>query len=347
MADNLQLIEQYIKGKAPDTELDIVLCMAEVKAKYNAVQNYTAKYFGISERTLKNYKAKFKAEFEARLEETMAEEVNDLAGINPNQFVSEEQTDKFFRVMYEKAVSPQGTARDRELYMEATGLSGRDYFHLQSVKANTLRWFIKQNLGKIGQYMDTKELGIMLQSSPYLYSGDKESAGNTERFIDKSLDDESFKLELMMAGLAFYSLYNGTQHPDLELLQTVVKLDRIEQNIKEPMNMNEVKDFAKGEDIVKDAPKAKDVDKTKIEALLQEIDELTSSIPKANEVKASDYSEATNKINNIVRTTKLPEIEDVEAKVSEHYEELQVLLTAEEKARAWMRQTTNKTKGDM
>lgn len=333
--DNTKLIEEYIKDKAPETELDIVLCMAEVKAKYNAVQSETAKYFGISDRTLKNYKAKHKAEFEARLEEVMAQEVDELAGINPNQFVSEEQTDKFFRVMYEKAVSPQGTARDRELYMEATGLSGRDYFHLQSVKANTLRWFIKQNLSKISQYMDTKELGVQLQSSPYLYNGDKESLGNTQKFVDKSLDDESFKLELILAGLTFYSLFNGVNHPELEYMQNIVKLDRLEQEIKVKMNLNEVKEFARGGEPRPTSNKS-------LDEVLLELEQMDNPRATMEDVRTKYSRGSQTKAKSLVKPPKLPDVETVVRKADEHRERLRVLLSAQDEIKAMIEDSKRK-----
>ena len=132
-----------------------------------------------------------------------------------------------------------------------------------------------------------------------------------------------------MACLAFYSLFNGLQHPELEYMQTIVKLDRIEQNIKEPMNMTEVEDFARGGEPRPTTTKS-------LDELLLDLEQIDNPKVTMEDIKARQGS--LIKAKSIVKPPKLPDVETVEKKVTEHYEELQVLLTAEEKARAWMRQ---------
>ncbi|MFC0235143.1 hypothetical protein [Fictibacillus phosphorivorans] len=347
MKDKLKIIEEYVAQNNPTTPLDIALGFAYLKATAEVTQAEYSKVLGISDRSVRKYISDNKTEYDEEFAKWEAEKVPEVDIDNLSRTLTEEQLDKFIDGLVRAAISPNATVRERQQLIDFAGLTADDLLNLQAVKAKSIRWFIKQNLSNISHYMNTKELGITLQSSQYLYHGDKESVGNSKRFMSASLEDESFKLELMLAGLTFYSLYNSVEHPDLELMQTIVKLDRLEKGINEPMNMRELKGFAKGENILDQENKTKTkaselATKKRLDELLVEIDNLTKHIPKAKKVNASDYRNATEKVVKLTKTPDLPDVEEVEKRATEHYEELQVLLSTEDLVRSWIEESKRK-----
>lgn len=309
-------VSEYLAEANPADELSHVLAYAHLKQTYQVSQAEYQKLTGVNERTLRSYISKNRKEYEEQLE--ASKPTNLIDPDNLQTTLTEEQLDQFIAVTIQKAISPEGTVADRKLLIELTGLKAEDIMNLSQVKNKSLKWHIKNNLSKLSKVMDTKQLGIMLQESPYLYHADKESKGNSKRFVDARFEDESFKLELMYWGMVFISMYNSNAHPDLDLLAKAVRINRLENNISEPMNMSDVKAFAKGKDIEQTAPKK--ATKAEIESLLKQLE---------NEF-GEEYSNARKSVKDVVKPPVFPEVEEIEAKSSKYFNELLVITSVEE-----------------
>ncbi|PGV52472.1 hypothetical protein [Bacillus sp. AFS037270] len=309
-------IAEYLTENAPDDELSHVLAYAHLKQTYQVSQAEYQKLTGVNERTLRTYISRNRKEYEEQLEASKP-----TMQIDPDKLQSaltEEEFDQFIATSIQKAIGPDSTVADRKLVIEMFGIKAEDIKSFNQIKNRSLKWHIKNNLSKLSQVLDTRQLGIMLQESPYLYHADRESKGNSQRFIDTSLEDESFKLELMYWGMVFVSMYNSNAHPDLDLLANAVRINRLENGIKEPMNMSEVKAFAKGKDIEKTAPKK--ATKAEIESLLKQLEKEFGE----------EYSHARKTVKGVVKSPEFPEVEEIEAKSSKYFNELLVLTSVEE-----------------
>ena len=338
--ENKKQLEEFIKEFAPSSQLDTALCYAETKVRFSARQKDVAELLGISDRTLRSYCSTYKAEFEARIAELEAEIEPEIDINNHNRILSEQDLDKFIQSLIKSATGANSDSRSRQQFIDFFQITAQDVMQLSTAKTSALRWWLRGNIAGINKYMDSKELGISLQQSPYLYHADKESIGASEKFVNASLEDEAFKKHCMLMGLTFMSLYNNVEHPELKLMQTIQKLDYLEADIKPEVNKNELKAYSNGQDIVKDDKVKKVTTNTpKIEAMLAEMDELTSTFSK---VKASEYKDVQGKALQLVKPPVLPEVEQVEQKANEHFDEIQVLLSAEDTVRAWMNETTRK-----
>jgi hypothetical protein len=347
--DRQQKINEFLAESKPSDALSHVLAYAYLRAKYQVTQAEYNKLTGLNERTLRSYITKHREQYEAELAKHKPELTIDEDSLQTT--LSEEQLDAFINNIIKRALSPNSSVREWEFLVNFTGLQAEDVLNLGQIKSKSLRWFIKGNLSKISKYMDTKQLGVMLQESPYTYNGDKESIGNTERFITASLEDESFKLELMYFGLLFLSLYNQKAHPDLELVATAVRLNRLEKGLQQPVNMTEVKKFAKGKDIEEQSNQSKL--RKNIGELIKELEAVTGFT--ANTVLSDEYKQARENVSKALKAPDIPDFEEVEKKTSKYYWELLVLTSAEEELRAMLEgcpveylfNTKNKQKGEM
>ncbi|SID32886.1 Uncharacterised protein [Mycobacteroides abscessus subsp. abscessus] len=127
----------------------------------------------------------------------------------------------------------------------------------------------------------------------------------------------------MYFGLLFLSLYNQKSHPDLDLMATIVRLNRLEAGINEPVKKFEVQKFAKGKDIE---------DKKLVPMTEKERKDLISNL-KYLGVDTDLYFKRTN---DVVKPPVIPDVEEVEEKASEYFEELLVLASVEEQIQHWM-----------
>jgi|GEM_PF-4490963 len=322
--DKQQKIEQYLTETAPKSQLDIVLAFAEVKVRYGATQKEVAKFLGINDRSIRQYISNYKEEYEARLAE-LEEEVEPEIDISQlGRTITEEQLDKFVDSLFKSAIT--GSARDKQLFIEFTGLSADEVLTFQKNKAKSLRYWIRGELGSISQYMNTRTLGLMTESSELIYRGTKDSAKNPQNYVNKDVSDESFAKELMFWGLVHLNLLNGIEHPDTELMATAVRLDRVINNIPETFNKHEVKKYAKGEPISEVKKKVSD------EEWMQML----------TEIFGKDEAEEIMYRKRIAQNTvKAPEVVkvDVEQRATKYQDELEVLLTAEEHMKKLIRET--------
>ncbi|RSK27469.1 hypothetical protein EJF36_11555 [Bacillus sp. HMF5848] len=326
MADNLKQMQEFLAEANPSTPEDIVLCFAYCKVHFEATQSQFSKEIGVSDRTLRKYISDNQTAFDeekAQQEATKEPEadVNNLA-----RTLTNEQLDAFLQNLIQSAIKPSASTKDKQLLIDFAGLSGQDLLNLTAVKKRSLHWFIKEELSSISQYLDSRQLGIMLEESDKLYREDRESKENTQNFVDADISDESFRLELMYYGLLFMSLYNQTQHPDLELLQQAVRLDRIQKGKATPLNKRAVKLYAKGNSIKQDANK-KPISDEKIKQMYVEV------------FGKDEAEKMLSEVRSAKQTTKPPEIDksDVKQRATEHQEELEILLSVEEEIQKMMR----------
>jgi len=255
MSGKEKVIAEYLESSSPTTNLDHSLAFAYLKVTAEVTQKQYAEAVGISDRALRKYIADNRADYDEEIErlEAELEKPLDLSSLS-SRTLTEEQLDKFVDVLYKSAIT--GNARDRQLMIDFTGLTAEDVMNLQSVKQKSLRWMIKGELSSISSYLDTKELGVMIEESPYLFRGDKASAKNPHNFVQADIQDEAFIREMAYFGMLFVSIYNQSGHPDSEVLSQAVRLDRLEQGTAQPLNKYEVKKYAEGKNIKQTAPKA-------------------------------------------------------------------------------------------
>ncbi|MFJ7510028.1 hypothetical protein ACIQW7_11270 [Peribacillus simplex] len=323
--DNKQLTEEYLKGKAPTTQLDIALAYAEVKGRYGALQKDVASILGINDRSLRQYISNNKEEYEARLAELQDELETEIDYSKLNtRVLSEEQIDKFVENVFKKATSKDASVREWEFFLNFTGLTATEVLNLQEAKAKTLRYWIKAQIAMLKQYMNTRTLGLMTETSKLIYRGDKGSQGNSQNFVDSSVEDESFKKELMYWGAVHLSMMNSVEHPDLELLATAVRLDRIEKDIPEAINKYEVKRYEEGDFTPRKSDKT--LDEMMLDLYVMEHG-ATRGREEFEKMKA--IKQSAPKAPKAVKPPELDKV-DVELRASKYEDELEVLLTVSE-----------------
>ncbi|MGP4068370.1 hypothetical protein [Halobacillus sp. B29] len=332
MADkHTDLIEEYLAEIMPSQAIEHAIAFGYLKGTDSQItQTMYSEKAGINSRTLRKYIAENKQAYEEELERAKenAEPEIDITSLD-SRSLSEEQIDKFIEVLYQSAIT--GNARDRQLLIDFTGMTATDVMTFQNTKASTLRWHIRSTLSTISKHMDAKALGINLAESPYLYRGDKPSNGNTQNFVNADLEDESFKLELMYWGMAFMSLYNQVEHPDLQLVSQAVRLERMEQATAQEINRAEVKKFEAGKDIKANKNPAND------EALYSKLREV---------YPAEQADEMIQTMQDAKKVTKPPEVdkEKVEQRASQHEDKLEVLLSVEDELKAMMKKADLKNR---
>lgn len=331
MTDNIKKIEEYIAEHKPNDAESHVLAYCFCKVYYSATQKQYAESAGFSDRLLRSYISDNRELYDGELERL--QDIKDADSpptdftIMANRTITDEMLDKFVDSLFKDALT--GNARSKQLFIDFTGLTSEQVLTLQKNKAKSLRYWIRENLGSISQFMDAKSLGLMIESSPYIHRGNKESANNAQAFVDADFTDESFAKELMYWGMVHLSLLNNVAHPDIELLSTAVRLDRIEAGVPETFNKYEVKQYAKGESI---SDVKKTVTDTEMEQMLTEV------------FGADEAEEIMFKRSLAKDTVKAPKVDkvSVEQRASKHEDKLQVLLTTEEELRHMMQQTLKK-----
>ena len=335
---DVKKIEQYLTENKPTDAESHVVAFAFVKVMYGATQKAYAEATGINDRSLRNYISDNQELYEEELERL--EELKDADSptadfsILANRAITEEMLDKFVDSLFKSAIS--GNARDKSLFIEWTGLTAEQVLTLQKNKAKSLRHWIKTEIGNVNQYMDTKSLGLMIETSPYIFRGNKDSKNNAQAFVDADLTDEGFKQELMYWGATFLSMMNNAEHPDLELLATAVRVDRLSKDIPEAFNKFEVKRYA-------DADFTPEKQNKTLDELLLELCELEHG--KGSFKAKEEYEEIkSQQMQNVGKAVKPPKFDkaEVKARASEYEDELKIILTAEEQMRHWMNETTKK-----
>lgn len=317
MAEKDKQIKGYIAEHQPNDAVAHVIAYAFCKVMYGATQKAYANEAGFSDRQLRQFISNNKELYEeelTRLEELDTDKPN--FDILANRTITEEQLDNFVDALFKSAVS--GNARDKQLFIEFTGLTSEQVLTLNKNKAKSLRYWIRGELDSISSYIDTKTLGIMSESSELIFRGDKGSKNNTQNYINKDVADESFALELMYWGAVHLNLLNGVEHPDTSLLATAVRVDRLEKDVAETFNKAEVKKYAKGEAItegIKNVTEAEWIEKLSGTFSPEEIEDI---LYKKRMAQASKPTAP-----EVVRA-------DVEQRASKHEDELRVLLTAQE-----------------
>ncbi|MCE7793451.1 hypothetical protein K8O68_13580 [Salipaludibacillus sp. CUR1] len=342
-----ELLQEVLEDFQPNSPEEHAQAFGYLKGLDSSItQAKYSKAIGISDRGLRKYLSDHKETYEEEIErgKEEAEPEIDLNSMQSRQ-LSEEQIDEFIKSLYESAI--QGSARDKQLLIDFTGMTANDVMVFQNTKASSLRWFIKNSLSSINKHMDTRQLGIMLEESDKLYRGNKKSAGNTQNFIDADISDESFKQELMYFGLLFASLYNQTEHPDLELLAQAVRTERAKNKASQLLgnsasNKN-VKKYALGKDW--DKQKQSKTSPEEWEQFF--IHDLGYSKQEAKE-KIEVMQQAKS-------ATKAPDVdkEQVRLRESQYEDELEVFVDTQEELQSMIRKSerqnrkkNNKQKGE-
>lgn len=329
----VRVIKDVLEERGPGTPLAHAVVFALLSAQEGITQREYSEAIGVSDRTIRKYIAQHKAEYEAEFKRAEAE-LRQLQGRSRQKEMTGTQIDAFMDILIEKATSDTGTTQDRKLLIEFTGLNGADLIQRNAVKKSTLRWFIFNNIGTISSYLNTREMGIQLEETDLLNREDKESENNVQNFIDRSIfSDTAFLRECAYFGLLLISIYNETQHPDLELLGDAVRLERIldgrGKSARELIGANR---YAEGKDYYRrTAPYSED----EIRAMLTDLySGPTSKLTRA-EIEAqvnSDMRELGGAVPafNSLKNIETPDREQVIKRVTEAKDLLDVQLNATE-----------------
>lgn len=318
--DKQRMMIEYIEEKQPSNPLTHSLAFAYLKGKLEITQKQYAETVDVSARTLRGYisdnRVAYEKELKRAVEEVKAGKPEALAG----RLLTEDQLDVFVESLVNAAINPKASVRDRQLLIDLLGVDGKSLLELQDTKRTTLRWWIKGNISTLFRKgLDTREIGIMLETSDLLQREDKEAENNGQQFVDMDIEDEGFKLEMIYFGLLFTSMYNQIKHPDLEVVATAVRLDRLERGVEQIEDVKSIRPYAEGKDSVYTEPKPMTE-----ELYLQFIEEIAETEAEYEQLK-QDYSSS-------IKTVKPPKIdrEDVRERQSKHEKELQVFVTHEE-----------------
>lgn len=318
MSDREQLVAEYLENNPPSSNLDHCLAYAYLKVNHEVTQKQYAEAVGINDRSLRKWISENKDDYEEAVERYEAEVEKPLdLSILSSRSISEEQLDKFVDVLYKSAIT--GNARDKALFIEFTGLTAENVMDLQSIKQRSLRWMIKGELSSISQYLDPKQLGVMMEESPYLYRGDKQSSGNSNNFVQADITDEAFVREMAYFGMLFTSLYNQTAHPDMDVVAQAVRLDRLEQGTAQALNRNNIKQYAEGANI---KPKvSKPVTDEQLITMWMELGD--------NRHTATERVLEAKKAKQVVKPAEIkPDV--VRERATQHEDALQVLVSVED-----------------
>ncbi|MDM5313371.1 hypothetical protein [Peribacillus frigoritolerans] len=333
--DTEKLIAEYLESNSPSTALDHALAFAYLKVTGQVTQKQYAEAVGISDRALRKYISDNKEDYDEEIARIEAEvdKPLDLSSLS-SRTLTEEQLDKFVDVLYKSAIT--GNARDKQLFIEFTGLTAEDVMNLQTAKQKSLRWIIKGELGSISKYFDSKQLGIMIEESPYLFRGDKQSTGNPNNFVQGDITDEAFVREMAYFGMLFCSMYNHTAHPDTEVVSKAVRLDRLEQGIRQAFNRQEVQKYIEGKNIKPDPP-AKPMTDDEYRQMLIDLASLDGR-PDLEEIEREVESrrEARKVTKEVVKPAEIkPDV--IEKRATQHKDALEVFTGYEKDLKSLLR----------
>lgn len=328
-----RLVSDYIAEVQPSNPESHVLAFAYCKVNFECSQALYSKHAGFSDRGLREYISKNREMYDAeviKLEEDK-EKPFDMTNIS-SRALTEAQLDKFIEVLYQSAI--KGNARDRQLLIDFSGLTATDVMNLTEVKTKSLRHWVKSHLKTIKHYLNVKTLGLMTESSKYIYRGDKKSGKNPQRYINAKLTDEDFKRELMYWGAVHLNLLNNVEHPETELLATAVRIDRISAGESEEFNIHAVKRYAKGKNISPDKKSSGSIEHLR--------GKLIETLGEDKAVEAI----ATFRLSK--NTVKPPEFEsvDVQQRASQYEDELILLLSTEEEISYMLKNQLKNRKGE-
>ncbi|MBY8908880.1 hypothetical protein K6L05_03655 [Salinicoccus roseus] len=314
------IVQEIIEEQQPKNDVDHVEVYAYLKATQGTTQDRYAKAVGFSPRSLRAYISNNRELYEQALAD--AEEEAQADRYDPNNMqgreLSEEDLDAFVQGMIKSATKGDATPRDRALFVEFFGLKAEDIVNLSQSKNKSLKWLIRNNLPSISQYMDTKELGLALEESPYIDRGDRDSRGNKQAFVDADINDEAFKLELMQWGLVFLSLYNNVRHPDTEYLMQAVRVAKIQRGEAVPrINKGRLKKYASAKRWKEEGSKT-----------LSD-SEIRGKLIEAGYSKAEAEEIVANKQQATVEPPDV-DTEEIEQRASQYEDQLEVLLGTED-----------------
>ncbi|WP_017549367.1 hypothetical protein [Salinicoccus carnicancri] len=331
MAEETQKTEfqEFIEENKPTGSEQTALLHAYCKVHFGTTQEAYSKELGFSSRLLRTYISEHRELYDQELKTQEEIKAPEYDPTSLNRSMTEEQLDKFVQNLIEQAIRPDASVRQQQLLIDFTGMSSNEVMNLQAMKQRSLRWFIKNELGSISKYLDTRDLGVMLNESTLLDLGTVETKGSRQKFVDTTISDEGLKLEALYYGMLFMSLYNQVEHPDLKLMQEALRLDRIERGTARPLNKREVRLYAKGKNVQK---------KERLKLSDAELVKKLSVVFDKKEAK-----EIVKNRGTALKPTATPEVDPVEVKagVSKHDKELQVILDTQEEISKMLLAETN------
>jgi hypothetical protein len=228
-------VKQYLKEKGYNLNDDkeFLRAFADVKINLQASQEEFASAVGITSRTIRNKIAKDRAYYNACLEE-FSSQAQEQEGL------SEEELSKFVDNVIKLGTNPK-SAKDIQVFIDFFEITKQDVKNIIEMRKSSLRAWVKD--ASI-DYMDRRNIATVLDSMDVLYQGTKDTVGATDKFINMDIEDDLTKLRLMYAGLLFMSLWNQVEHPDLEYLGTLVRLEQVKQGRAKKPNTKNIKELS-------------------------------------------------------------------------------------------------------
>jgi hypothetical protein len=329
-----KVIADILEERQPRTPQAHAITFAYLSATENVTQREYADAIGLSDRSIRKYIALHKAQYEEEYRRAEGELKQALGRGKKQREMTGSELDAFLDILIQKGTDPNGSTQDRKLLIEFTGLSGKDLIQRDAQKKSSLHWFILNNLSTVSGYMNTRELGINLTETDIIYREDRDSEDNLQRFVDKSIfADTAFFRECTYWGLVFLSMYNETQHPDLELLGDAVRLERIIAKPGDTVDPHKVdyraRRYAEGKDYrLEDRTK----DTRSLEDMLIELntDHKTTRAEAEKKVKEFLKEGETEKAYNSVKNIETPPREKLVQRVTDASELLELYLSPDE-----------------
>lgn len=199
----------------------VVQALAHCQALYDCSQDDFADNPAVKMvvRTVRNYKK----EFEELYVECFNKYKQEPKPLDIEITIEEDVMENVYQNLLAKLSNPRTQVKDISAILTYFNISGTELRQYAQLRGASMRGFIRDNEKVLIPDEETVSLvKATLAESDYLYLGSEKTQGNTKKFMEMDLNDPFVRLELQMAGMLFYSYWNGSVNPQLiELAQTL------------------------------------------------------------------------------------------------------------------------------
>ncbi|GIP62683.1 hypothetical protein J32TS6_12380 [Virgibacillus pantothenticus] len=211
----------------------LVMALAHCQTLYDNSQSEFAenKLIDVSERSVRTFKKDF-ADIYSEVFEKYAQEP-EIVEVEVAH--DEDVLEQVYQNMLSKLSDKKTNAKDLSTLLTYLNISSTELKQYAKHRGSTLRSFIKDNDALLIKDEDTLALTkSVLAESDFLYMGTEKTAGATEAFLEMDMDNPLVRLEMQVAGLLMYSLWNGTIHPNyVEMAETLRVLKMVAKKGKD------------------------------------------------------------------------------------------------------------------
>lgn len=198
----------------------VVQALAHCQAVLDATQEDFAEVAGVSVRTLRDWKNK---DYPELYNEAYERYLSEPELVDVNTEVEEDAMEAVYNNLIARLQNPKTATKDLATILQYFGISGQELRQYASIRNATLRGFIRDNQKQLVPNEDVSSLlKATLAESEFLYLGTEKTKGHTANYMEMDLTNPLVRLELQMAGMLMYGLWNGAINPQfVEMAQSL------------------------------------------------------------------------------------------------------------------------------